>query len=126
VIRFLCTQEPALKEDDLWARAPVPETGLSVSAEVKRRTTVGGGVLLTRQTSPLLLAEVKRRTTACGGVLLTRWFAFSVHGGRRPRGMTRGPGPHVRGWVTLAHVGRGLLRRFGASVGESLFKKGLP
>jgi hypothetical protein len=30
------------------ARAPVPETGLLVSAEVKRRTAADGGVLLTR------------------------------------------------------------------------------
>jgi hypothetical protein len=37
-----------------------------------------------------------------------------------------GPGPRARGWVTLARVGRGLLRRFGALVGESLFKKGTP
>jgi hypothetical protein len=37
-----------------------------------------------------------------------------------------GLSPRVRGWVTLARVGRGLLRRFRASVGESLFKKGIP
>jgi hypothetical protein len=56
-------------EDDSWAWAPVPETGLLVSMEVKRRTTVGGGVLLTRR------------------------FAFFAHRGRHPRSMTRGPGP---------------------------------
>jgi hypothetical protein len=56
-------------EDDSWARAPMPETGLLVSAEVKRRTTAGGGLLLTRR------------------------FAFSTHGGRSPRSMTHGPGP---------------------------------
>jgi hypothetical protein len=37
-----------------------------------------------------------------------------------------GPGPRARGWVTLARVGRDLLRRLGASVGESFFKKGIP
>jgi hypothetical protein len=37
-----------------------------------------------------------------------------------------GPGPRARGWVTLARVGRDLLRRLRASVGESLFKKGTP
>jgi hypothetical protein len=37
-----------------------------------------------------------------------------------------GLGPRARGWVTLARVGRDLLRRFGASVGESFFKKGIP
>jgi hypothetical protein len=36
------------------------------------------------------------------------------------------PGPRVRGWVTLARVGRDLLRCLGASVGESFFKKGIP
>jgi hypothetical protein len=56
-------------EDDSRAQAPVSETGL------------------------LVLAEVKRRTTADDGVLLTRRFAFSAHGDRRPRCMTRGPGP---------------------------------
>jgi hypothetical protein len=48
-------------EDDSWAQAPVSETG------------------------PLLLAKMKRCITADGGVLLTRRFAFSAHGGRRPR-----------------------------------------
>jgi hypothetical protein len=93
-IRLLRTRRPTPKEYDSWARALVPEADpLLVSAEVKRCTTAGGGVLLMRQTGLLLLAEVKRRTTAGGGVLLTRWFAFSVHEGRRPRSMTRGPGP---------------------------------
>jgi hypothetical protein len=73
-VRLLCTQEPAPKEDDSWARAPVLETGLLVSVEVKRCTTADGGVLLTRR------------------------FAFSAHGGRRPKSMTRGPGPRVRDW----------------------------
>jgi hypothetical protein len=59
------------KEDDSWARAPVSETGSLVSAEVRRRTTIGGGALLTRQIGLLLLAEVKRRITAGGGVLGT-------------------------------------------------------
>jgi hypothetical protein len=37
-----------------------------------------------------------------------------------------GLSPRARGWVTLACVGRDLLRRLGALVGESFFKKGLP
>jgi hypothetical protein len=37
-----------------------------------------------------------------------------------------GPGPRVKGWVTLVCVGRDLLRRLRASVGESFFKKGIP
>jgi hypothetical protein len=69
VVRLLCTQEPAPKEDDSWAQAPASEIGL------------------------LVLAEVKRRTTAGGGVLLMRRFALSAHGGQRPKSMTRGPRP---------------------------------
>jgi hypothetical protein len=34
------------KEDDSWARAPALEIRPLVSAEVKRRTTAGGGSLL--------------------------------------------------------------------------------
>jgi hypothetical protein len=67
-------------------------------------------MLLTRQTGPLLSAEVNRRTTAGGGVLLMRWFAFSVHGDRCPRSMTRGPGPQCQ---RLAHLG---VRRARSSV----------
>jgi hypothetical protein len=37
-----------------------------------------------------------------------------------------GLGPRAKDWVTLARIGRGLLRRFEAPVGESFFKKGLP
>jgi hypothetical protein len=55
--RLLRTWRPTPKEHDSWAWAPVLEA------------------------SALLLVEVKRRTTAGGGVLLTRWFAFSAHGG---------------------------------------------
>jgi hypothetical protein len=48
-------------EDDSWAWAPVPETGLLVSAEVKRRTTTSGSMLFTQRTGLLLSAETKRR-----------------------------------------------------------------
>jgi hypothetical protein len=88
------------KEDDSWAQAPVLETGPLVSAEMKRRTIAGGGLLLARWFSPgaavrlfrtwkptpeeddswarapasetgrLVSAEMKRRTTAGGGSLL--------------------------------------------------------
>jgi hypothetical protein len=34
------------KEYDSWARAPVSETGSLFSAEMKRRTTAGGGSLV--------------------------------------------------------------------------------
>jgi hypothetical protein len=66
---LLRTWRPTPKEYDSWARAPMSEVGSLLSAEMKRRTTVDGSVLL------------------------TWWFAFSAHGGRRPRSMTRGPGP---------------------------------
>jgi hypothetical protein len=78
-VRLLRTRRPTPKEYDSRARAPAPEAGpLLVSAEVKRRATAGGGVLLTRR------------------------FAFSAHEGRRPRSMTRGARPShqrlVRCW----------------------------
>jgi hypothetical protein len=77
-VRLLHTRRPTPKEHDSWARAPVPEAGPLLSAEVKRRTTVGGGMLLTWQ------------------------FAFFAHGGRRPRIMTRGLGPPCQ---RLGHLG---------------------
>jgi hypothetical protein len=40
-VRLLHTQEPAPKEDDSWARAPAPETGSLVTAEMKRHATTG-------------------------------------------------------------------------------------
>jgi hypothetical protein len=69
VVHRLRTRRPTPEEYDSWTQAPVSETGLLLSAGVKRRTTAGGGVLLTRR------------------------FAFSAHGGRCPRSMTCGPGP---------------------------------
>jgi hypothetical protein len=48
-------------EDDSWPRAPMLETGPLLSVEMKRRTTVGGSMLFTRQTGPLPSAETKRR-----------------------------------------------------------------
>jgi hypothetical protein len=68
-VRLLRTQEPACQVHDMWAWAPMPEA------------------------RPLMAVKVKRRTAADGGVLLTRRFAFPTRGGRRPRSMTRGPGP---------------------------------
>jgi hypothetical protein len=57
------------KEDDSWAQAPVPETGLLVSAGAKRCTTTGGDAFFTRR------------------------FAFSAHRNPCARCMTCGPGP---------------------------------
>jgi hypothetical protein len=46
---LLRTRRPTPKEHDSWARVPMSEADpLLVSAEVKRRTTAGGGVLLMR------------------------------------------------------------------------------
>jgi hypothetical protein len=55
-----------------------------------------------KEARSLLSAEMKRRTTADGSVLLTRRFTLSAHGGRRPRSMTRGPGPPCQ---RLGHPG---------------------
>jgi hypothetical protein len=51
-----------------------------------------------------------------GGVLLTRRFAFSAHGGRRPKSMTRGPGPPCQG---LGHPSVRRARSLAASRGVS-------
>jgi hypothetical protein len=116
-VRLLCTRRPTPEEYDSWARGPMSETGPLLSAEVKRCTTAGGGVLLTRrfafsahggrrsksmtrgpgtpvsETGLLLSVKVKRCTTAGGGMLLMWRFAFSAHGGRRSKSMTHGLGP---------------------------------
>jgi hypothetical protein len=78
VVRLLLIRRPTPEEYDSWARAPVPEAG------------------------PLLSAEMKRRTTAGGGMLFTRQFAFFTHEGRHPRSMTRGPRPPCQ---RLGHLG---------------------
>jgi hypothetical protein len=75
-VHLLYPWRPTPKEYDLWARAPVSEAG------------------------PLLSAKMKRRTTAGDGMLLTRRFAFSAHIGRRLRSMARGPRPPCQ---RLAH-----------------------
>jgi hypothetical protein len=64
-VRLLHTRRPAPKEYDSWAQASVSKAG------------------------PLLSAEMERR----GSSLLVWRFAFFTHEGRRPRSMTRGPGP---------------------------------
>ena len=43
---LLRTRRPTPKEYDLWARAPVSETGPLFLVEMKGRTTAGGGLLL--------------------------------------------------------------------------------
>jgi hypothetical protein len=91
-VRLLRTRRPTPKDYDSWAQAPVPEAG------------------------SLLSAEVKRHTTADGGVLLTRRFAFSAHGGRRRRTMTRGPRPPCQ---RLGHPGTCRARSLAASRGVS-------
>jgi hypothetical protein len=87
VVRLFCTQEPAPKEGDSWARAPMSETGLLVSVgeeahSHRRWRAPHAAVRLLRtqrltpeeydswawvpvsETGPLLSAEVKRRVTA--------------------------------------------------------------
>jgi hypothetical protein len=85
-VRLLRTRRPTPKEYDSWAWAPVPEA------------------------SPLL--SVERR----GGSLLAWRFAFFAHGDRRPRSMTRGPGPPCQ---RLGHLGARRARSSAASRGVS-------
>jgi hypothetical protein len=97
-VRLLVTRRPTPKEHDSWARAPVSEAG------------------------PLLSAKMKRR----GGSLLAWRFAFFAHGDRRPRSMTRGPGPPCQ---RLGHLGV-RWARFSATSrdvsGGVFLKKGFP
>jgi hypothetical protein len=102
-VRFLRTRRPTPKEHDSWARAPMAEAGPLVSAEAKRRTTAGGGVFLTRR------------------------FAFSTHGGRRPRSMTRGPEPPCQRLVRpSAHRARSLAASRGRQWGNPSLKRDSP
>jgi hypothetical protein len=135
-VRLLCTQEPAPMEDDSRARAPrVRDWAIGFSggeeAHYRRRWRAPHAavrLLRTQRPTPkeydswaralvlevgaLLSVETKRRITASGGVLLTRMFAFSAHGGRRPRSMTRGPGPPRQ---RLGHPGARRARSSAAS-----------
>jgi hypothetical protein len=97
-VRLLCTRRPTPKEYDSWARAPVSEAGLLLSAEMKRR----------------------------GGSLLAWRFAFSALGDRRPRSMTRGPGPPCQRLGRLgAHRARFSAASWGVN-GRVLLKKQFP
>jgi hypothetical protein len=68
-VHLLRTRRPAHQLYDLWVRAPVSETGPLFSAEMKRRTIVGGGSLL------------------------AWWFAFFALGDPHTSCMICGPGP---------------------------------
>jgi hypothetical protein len=71
-VRLFCTREPAPKEYDSWARAPVSETGLLfLAVEMKRHTTAGDDLLFGR----------------------ARRFAFFALGDPHTSCMTCGPGP---------------------------------
>jgi hypothetical protein len=97
-VRLLRTRRPTPKEYDSWAWAPVSEAG------------------------PLLSAEMKRRDSS----LLTWQFAFFALGDRRPRSMTRGPGPPCQ---RLGRLGARRTRFSAASWGVNervLLKKGFP
>jgi hypothetical protein len=147
-VRLLCTQEPAPKEGDSWARAPVSGTGLSVSAGVKMRTTAGGGVLFTRR---FTFSAHRNRHTRCmtcgprppfqrldrwlrrsrggalprgGSTLLVRWFAFFALEDQRASCMTCGTGPPCHRMDTPVCIGGDFSRCFEAGAGESTFKEG--
>jgi hypothetical protein len=91
-VRLLRTRRPTPMEHDSWAWAPMSKA------------------------EPLLSLEMKRRTTMGGGLLLPQRFAFFTHGDRRPRSMTRGPGPLCQ---RLGHLGVRRARSSAASWGIS-------
>jgi hypothetical protein len=105
VVRLPCTQELALKEDDSWAQAPVSET------------------------RPLLPAKMERRTTAGGGSLLTWRFAFLAIGDPHTSCMTCGPGPPCQRlgcfgahWTRWARAEESSLKRDSPRVQQLLFR----
>jgi hypothetical protein len=128
VVCLLRTRGSTPTEHDSWAQTPVPEAGpLLVSAEVKRRTTAGGGVLLTQQTGPLLSSEVNEMHYR------RRWraphAAVCLLHTRRPMpkeydSWAQAPVSETGSlWCTSGEVFCGTS---GRQLGESLFKKGLP
>jgi hypothetical protein len=139
---LLRTRRPTPKEYDPWARAPMPEAGPMLSAEMKRRDgsplswrfaffahgdrhprsmTRGPGPPVL-EAGPLLSMEMEGR----GGSPLAWRFAFFAHGDRHPRSMTRGPEPPCQ---RLGRLGARRARFSAASWGVNgrvLLKKGFP
>jgi hypothetical protein len=148
VVRLLCTQESAPKEDDSWARALVLGTGLLVLAEAKRRTTVGGGALFMRRFAFSAHRNRRARCMTCGprppcqrldrwlrqrrggtlprggSTLLVRRFAFFALEDQRASCMTCGTGPPCHRMETPVCIGGDFSRRFEAEAGEYAFKEG--
>jgi hypothetical protein len=99
-VHLLRTRSPTPEEYDSWAWAPMPEAGLLLSAEAKRRTTAGSGMYLTQR------------------------FTFSALGDQRTSYMTCGAGA-PRHWLgTPVCIGGDFPWRFEARAGESAFKEG--
>jgi hypothetical protein len=95
---LLRTRRPTPKEYDSWARAPVLEAGSLLSAEMKRHD----------------------------GLLLAWRFAFFVNGDRRPRSMTRGPGPLCQRLGRLGARRARFTVAFRGVSGGVFLKKGFP
>jgi hypothetical protein len=77
------------REDDSWAQAPVPETGLLVLAGAKKRTTVGDDAFFTRRFAFSAYRNWRARHMTCGHgppcQRLDHWLRRS-RGGALPRG----------------------------------------
>jgi hypothetical protein len=126
----------------------VPETGLSVSAGAKRRTTAGGGALFTRRFAFSAHRNRRARCMTCGpgppcqrldrwlrrrrggalprggSTLLVRRFAFFALEDQRTSCMTCGTGAPFHRMDTPVCIGGDFSRRFEAGAGESSFKEG--
>jgi hypothetical protein len=63
---FLHTRKPTPKEYDSWARAFVSETGSSSLAEMERRTTANGGLLLAWRFAFFALGDPHASCMTCG------------------------------------------------------------
>jgi hypothetical protein len=110
-VRSFCTQKLSPKEYDSWARTPMSETRPLFSAEMKRRTTSGGGSLLARRFAFFVLRDPHTSCMTCGpGPPCHRLDCFGARRARLPA-VSRGASGRVflekgftpRVAVTLSH-----------------------
>jgi hypothetical protein len=110
-VRLLRTRRPAHQPYDLWARAPVPETGSLFSAEMERRTTAGRGSLLAWRFAFFALGDPHTSCMTCGpeppchrlNHIGARRARFSVASWGASKGVFLEKGFTSRVAVTLSH-----------------------